>query len=57
MSREQFQWIMVLLVLAATIFMAVRNNETAIIFNLVTLCFGFYFGSQNSNLPPPPAEA
>lgn len=46
------QWVMVVLVLIATIVMAVKNNATDVIFNLCTLCFGYYFGSTQSNLPP-----
>lgn len=46
------QWIMVLLVLGATVFLAVKNNQQDIVFNLCTLCFGYYFGSSQSNPPP-----
>lgn len=57
MTRELLQYAMVIMVLLATIVMAFINNETAIIFNLVTLCFGYYFGSQNNNPPPAAAAA
>lgn len=37
---------MVLAVLAATCYMAIINNAPDIIFNLCTLCFGYYFRGQ-----------
>ena len=46
------QWLMVLIVLFATVYMALVNNKPDIIFNLCTLCFGYYFGSAVSNPPP-----
>lgn len=49
---EWLQWIMVLFVLVATIFMAIKNDKYEIVFNLCTLCFGFYFGAQNRHEPP-----
>ena len=49
------QWIMVILVLVGTLFLAIINNQTDIVFNLCTLCFGYYFGSSQSN--PPAASA
>ena len=49
---------MVLVVLAATIYMAARNNDPEIIYNLITLVFGYYFGVQAQiNTPPPSASA
>lgn len=39
------EWVMVLAVLAAACFMAIKNNTPDIIFNLCTLCFGYYFRS------------
>lgn len=39
------EWVMVLVVLAAACFMAIKNNTPDIIFNLCTLCFGYYFRS------------
>lgn len=51
-TTQSLQWVMVLLVLGATVFLAVKNNQQAIVFNLCTLCFGYYFGSSQSNPPP-----
>ena len=50
MARSQktpiiLEWIMVLMVLGAAVFMAIKNNTPDIIFNLCTLCFGYYFRS------------
>lgn len=39
------EWIMVLVVLCAAVYFAIRNNTPDIIFNLCTLCFGYYFRS------------
>jgi len=50
-ATEWLQWLMVVMVLCATVFMAVRENKPDIIFNLCTLCFGYYFGSNQSNPP------
>lgn len=55
-QTEWLQWLMVIFVLVAAVIMAVKNNDTAIIFNLCTLCFGYYFGSSQSN-PPPESKA
>lgn len=49
------QWSMVMIVLGATIFMATKNNESSVVFNLCTLCFGYYFGTEQSN--PPESKA
>lgn len=46
------QAFMVLLVLAATIFLAIKNNQPEIINNLVTLVFGYYFGVLAQSTPP-----
>lgn len=54
-TTEWLQWLMVIAVLGATVFIAVKNNDTDIIFNLCTLCFGYYFGSKQSDLPVKPA--
>ena len=42
-SPHVLEFIMVLSVLAAACYMAIRNNNPEIIFNLCTLCFGYYF--------------
>lgn len=47
---------MVVLVLLATVSLAVKNNESDIIFNLCTLTFGYYFGSTQSTPPPQSRE-
>lgn len=39
------EWVMVLIVLCAAVFFAIKNNTPDIIFNLCTLCFGYYFRS------------
>lgn len=44
---------MVIMVLGACIYLAVVNNTQEIIFNLATLCFGYYFGQRNTPAPPP----
>lgn len=49
---EWLQWIMVIFVLCATIYTAIKEAKTDIIFNLCTLTFGYYFGSTQSNPPP-----
>ena len=46
---DVLQWIMVILVLGACIYLAIANNTTDVIFNLATLCFGYYFGNRNSS--------
>lgn len=46
------QWIMVICVLGATVYLAIVNNLPEIIFQLSTLSFGYYFGSRGSTLPP-----
>ena len=46
------QAFMVLFVLAATIFLAIKNNQPEIINNLVTLVFGYYFGVLAQSTPP-----
>lgn len=43
---------MVLLVLSATVYIAIRNNQPEIINNLVTLVFGYYFGVLAQSTPP-----
>lgn len=48
-----FQEILVLAILGATIYFAIRNNNSTIIESLVTLCFGYYFGQRGNNPPPP----
>jgi hypothetical protein len=48
------QWIMVLLVLCASVYLALVNNQQEIIFNLTTLCFGYYFGRRTE--PPTPSK-
>ena len=53
---EWLQWLMVVLVLLATVSLAVKNNESDIIFNLCTLTFGYYFGSTQSTPPPQSRE-
>jgi hypothetical protein len=50
-QTEWLQWLMVVLVLLATVSLAVKNNETGIVFNLCTLTFGYYFGSTQSTPP------
>jgi hypothetical protein len=44
------QWSMVMAVLAAAVFLAVKNNQQDIIFNLATLCFGYYFGKRDTTV-------
>lgn len=46
------QWIMVLVVLIAAVSLAVKNNTPDIVFNLCTLCFGYYFGASRQEPPP-----
>lgn len=50
-TRIWLEWIMVLAVLGAACFMAIRNNTPDIIFNLCTLCFGYYFRGMQE-VPP-----
>jgi len=50
-TTEWLQWVLVISVLASSVYMAVINNKPDIIFNLTTLCFGYYFGSNQSNPP------
>lgn len=47
-----FQELLVFTVLGATIYFAILHNDGDIIYNLVTLCFGYYFGQRGSNPPP-----
>lgn len=55
--RTQYlQFAMVIMVLGATIFLAIKHDELDIVFNLCSLTFGYYFGSDQSN-PPPDALA
>lgn len=44
------QWSMVMAVLAASVFLAIKNNQQEIIFNLATLCFGYYFGKRDTTV-------
>lgn len=48
MLDDILQWLMVILVLGACIYLSIVNNEREIIFNLATLCFGYYFGNRTS---------
>lgn len=50
-TRIWLEWIMVLAVLGAACFMAIRNNTPDIIFNLCTLCFGYYFRGMQEVTP------
>jgi len=43
------QWFMVVIVLGATVYLAIINNEPEIIFNLTSLAFGYYFGSRGTS--------
>lgn len=49
------QWFMVVLVLLGCMYMAIVNNEPSIVYNLTTLCFGYYFGTRHDNTGPPAA--
>lgn len=49
LTNAVLQWIMVLFVLGATVYMAIVNNKFDIIFNLCTLCFGYYFGQRDTS--------
>lgn len=44
------QWLMVMIVLVAAVYLAVANNQQEIIFNLSTLCFGYYFGKRDTTV-------
>lgn len=44
------QWLMVMIVLAAAVYLAIINNQQEIIFNLATLCFGYYFGKRDTTV-------
>lgn len=44
-TEVYLEWVMVLAVLLAACYMAIKNNTPDIIFNLCTLCFGYYFRS------------
>lgn len=41
---------MVMMVLAASVYLAIINNQQEIIFNLTTLCFGYYFGKRDTTV-------
>lgn len=45
-TNAVLQWFMVFAVLGACVFMAVKNNQEDIIFNLTSLAFGYYFGQR-----------
>lgn len=49
---EWLQWVMVLIVLLATVYVSLIERKTDFLFNLCTLTFGYYFGSNQSNTPP-----
>lgn len=55
-QTEWLQWLMVVLVLLATVSLAFKNNESDIIYNLCTLTFGYYFASTQSTPPPQSRE-
>ena len=44
------QWLMVMIVLAAAVYLAIINNQQEVIFNLATLCFGYYFGKRDTTV-------
>jgi len=41
---------MVVAVLLPVIYLSLKNNELNLLSNLTTLCFGYFFGKQNSPL-------
>ena len=53
-ETERLQWVLVIMVVAVTLYMSVVNGKFDVINSLCTLCFGYYFGSQQSNPPPAP---
>jgi hypothetical protein len=40
------QWVMVIMILAAAVYLAIVNNQADIVFNLASLAFGYYFGGR-----------
>lgn len=50
-TSEHLQWLLVIIVLLATIFACFIERKFDVLWSMCTLCFGYYFGSAQSNPP------
>ena len=50
-TKERLQWLLVVIVLLATVAACFIERKFDVLWSMCTLCFGYYFGSAQSNPP------